>query len=69
MTTTDTISVQEYFCVKEAAPKLGMSPDALRRLIERIAEEKPNGDLVANLGNGIVAFKFGRRKWMVKFPR
>ena len=68
MTSTD-ISVQEYFSIKEAAARLGKTPDALRRLVERIAEKQANGDLVANLGNGIVAFKFGRRRWLVKFPR
>ncbi len=59
---------QEYFTIRDAAPRLGMTPDALRRSCERIAVNTPTG-LRADLGGGIVAIKFGKRKWLIKFPK
>ena len=49
-----------------AAERLSLAPDALRARCRRAA--KRVGDTtVANLGGGIVAFKFGR-SWRIRFP-
>jgi len=49
-----------------AAAKLGIEPDSLRARCRRAAKDA-GGASVAQLGGGIVAFKFGRR-WRVRFP-
>ena len=62
---------QKYFTISQAAQRIGSKPDALRRRCERAAEKLPNGDIIAVLGGGISAFKFGRpagRTWLVMFP-
>jgi hypothetical protein len=64
---TTTSSEQKYFTIAQAARRIGSSPDALRRRCERAATKLLNGNIVAELGGGIRAFKFGRT-WLVTFP-
>jgi hypothetical protein len=55
-----------FLSTELAAHKLGMDADSLRARCRRAA--KGVGDAaVAQLGGGIVAFKFGRR-WRLRFP-
>ncbi len=58
---------QKYFTIAQATKRIGSTPDALRRRCERAARKLPNGDIIAELGGGIRAFKFGRT-WLVTFP-
>jgi hypothetical protein len=52
--------------IDTAAAKLAVAPDALRARCRRAARTVGN-QIEANLGGGIVAFKFGR-SWRVRFP-
>jgi hypothetical protein len=52
--------------VEAAAPRLDLEPDALRARCRRAARRVGDA-VVAKLGGGIVAFKFGR-SWRVRFP-
>jgi hypothetical protein len=54
-----------YEPIELAAPKLGLAPEALRARCRRGAE-RIGGAIVAKLGGGIVAFKFGR-SWRIRF--
>jgi hypothetical protein len=54
-----------WLSVKTAAEYLDMSPDALRRSIERHAVRAPDGGIEANI-DGVHARKFGRA-WRVAF--
>lgn len=53
--------------VEAAATKLGLDPKALRARCRRAAR-RVGDTVVANLGGGITAFKFGRN-WRIRFPR
>lgn len=52
--------------IEVAAERLSVAPDALRARCRRAAR-RVGDTVVANLGGGIVAFKFGR-SWRVRFP-
>ena len=52
--------------IETAAAKLDMAPTALRARCRR-AGRRVGDEVVARLGGGIVAFKFGR-SWRVRFP-
>ena len=58
---------QRYETVASAAPKLGLEPNALRARIRR-SQRDEGGEIVADLGGGIRAFKFGSRSWRLRFP-
>jgi hypothetical protein len=56
------------FSIADAASALGMSPAALRRLIERHARAEGH-EAVARLNGGIVAHKrHGMGRWLVIIP-
>ena len=52
--------------IEVAADRLSLEPDALRARCRRAAR-KVGDEIIAHLGGGIVAFKFGR-SWRVQFP-
>jgi hypothetical protein len=52
--------------VETAAAKLGVHPTALRARLRR-AQRLENGSIVADVGGGITAFKFGS-SWRIRFP-
>jgi hypothetical protein len=60
-------SVSQVFdTIESAAAKLGLDAEALRARCRRAARRE--GDtVVAKLGGGIVAFKFGK-SWRIRFP-
>jgi hypothetical protein len=53
------------YTIEEAAGLLSMSPLALRKRCSRRAR-RIGSDVVANLGDGVVAVKIGRT-WRVRF--
>jgi hypothetical protein len=53
--------------INAAARALGVRPEALRARCRRAAK-RVGGASVANLGGGIIAFKFGS-SWRIRFPR
>lgn len=55
-----------YATIEEASAILQLTPGALRARCRRGAR-KVGRDIVAHLGDGIVAIKFGR-SWRVRFP-
>ena len=55
-----------YETIERAAERLSLDPEALRARCRRGAR-KEGKDIVAYLGAGIAAFKFGR-SWRVRFP-
>ena len=55
-----------YLTIERAAQALQLSPEALRARCRRAARRKGK-DIVAELGDGIVAVKFGR-SWRIRFP-
>jgi hypothetical protein len=56
------------FSIREAARALGMTPDALRRLVERHALREGD-ETVARLTGGITARKrVGMGRWLVQIP-
>lgn len=56
-----------YDNVEIAAAKLGLDPTALRARLRR-AQRAEGRAIVADLGGGITAFKFGS-SWRILFPR
>jgi len=55
----------DYVTIDEAAPRLALTPLALRARCRRAARR--DGRIVAaHLGGGVVAYKFGR-SWRVRF--
>ncbi|WP_437656593.1 hypothetical protein [Sorangium sp. So ce1182] len=62
---TDTAQARGWLSVKTAAEFLDMSPDALRRALERHAVRAPDGGIEAEV-DGVRARKFGRL-WRVQF--
>jgi hypothetical protein len=59
-------AVARMYTVEEAAPLLSLEPSALRARCRRAARRIGN-EVIAHLGGGVVAFKFGR-SWRVQFP-
>ena len=57
---------QLYDTVEVAAVKLSSEPIALRARLRR-AQRREGNAIVADLGGGIHAFKFGRN-WRIRFP-
>jgi hypothetical protein len=57
---------QLYDTVEVAAVKLSSEPVALRARLRR-AQRREGNAIVADLGGGIHAFKFGRN-WRIRFP-
>jgi hypothetical protein len=57
----------EWETIETAAPKLELEPQALRARCRRAAR-KVNGQIVAELGMGVVAKKLGTT-WRVHVPR
>jgi hypothetical protein len=55
-----------YESIETAATKLDLEADALRARCRRAAERQGDA-VIAKLGGGIVAIKFGR-SWRVRFP-
>jgi hypothetical protein len=56
----------DYIPIEEAAPRLALTPVALRARCRRAARREGR-NIVAHLGAGVVAYKFGR-SWRVRFP-
>ena len=56
-----------YDTVGTAAAKLSLEPTALRARLRR-AQRAEGRAIVADLGGGITAFKFGS-SWRISFPR
>ena len=56
---------QAFETIETAAVRLGLDPDALRARCRRAAEQVGDA-IVAQLGGGIVAFKFGK-SWRIRF--
>lgn len=52
--------------IEVAAARLSLDPNALRARCRR-AGRRVGHEVIAHLGGGIVAFKFGR-SWRVRFP-
>ena len=59
--------VTVYDTVEAAAAKLSLDPTALRARLRR-AQRAEGRSVVADLGGGITAFKFGS-SWRISFPR
>ena len=51
--------------IENAAPRLNLTPEALRARCRRVAI-RHGRDVIAYLGAGVTAYKFGRT-WRVKF--
>ena len=62
---TEPEPVRGWLSVKTAAEYLDMSPDALRRTLERHAVRAADGGVEANV-DGVRALKFGRL-WRIQF--
>jgi len=56
----------DYIPIEEAAARLALTPVALRARCRRAARREGR-NVVAHLGAGVVAYKFGR-SWRVRFP-
>jgi len=56
----------DYVPIEEAAARLTLTPIALRARCRRAARREGR-NVVAHLGAGVVAYKFGR-SWRVRFP-
>jgi hypothetical protein len=56
----------DYVPIEEAAARLTLTPLALRARCRRAAR-RVGREIVAHLGAGVVAYKFGR-SWRVHFP-
>jgi hypothetical protein len=56
-----------YETIASAAARLGLSADALRARCRR-AQRRDGRRVIAELGGGITAIRFGRRSWRVLFP-
>ena len=56
----------DYLTIDQAAHRLAMTHDALRKRLARGAVRRGR-DTICELGDGIVAVKFGRI-WRVRFP-
>lgn len=56
----------DYIPIERAAARLALTPVALRARCRRAARREGR-NVVAHLGAGVVAHKFGR-SWRVRFP-
>ncbi len=56
----------QYLTIDAAASRLSMTPLALRKRCTKLAR-KVGKDIKADIGDGIVAVRFGRI-WRVRFP-
>jgi hypothetical protein len=56
----------DYIPIEVAAVRLALTPVALRARCRRAARREGR-NVVAHLGAGVVAYKFGR-SWRVRFP-
>lgn len=56
-----------YLRIEDAAARLAMTPEALRKRLVRGAVRKGK-DIVCELGDGVVGVKFGK-VWRVRFAR
>lgn len=56
-----------YDTVETAAAKLSVDPTALRARLRR-SQRAEGRSIIADLGGGITAFKFGS-SWRISFPR
>jgi hypothetical protein len=65
--TKNTEQVARWYPLRDAASILGVSPDALRKQIERNARRAPDGGIEA-LIDGVRARKFANR-WRVSFGK
>ncbi len=57
--------LRNFVAIEEAAGRLSMSPDALRARCRRNARGRGR-DVIARIGPGVTAFKFGR-SWRIRF--
>ena len=57
--------MSDLLTINEAAPRLGVSPRALRARCRR-NQKREKGEVVARLGAGVVAYKFGV-SWRISF--
>jgi hypothetical protein len=55
-----------WITIDQAAPLVGVGPEALRARCRRAARKR-DGQIIAQLGLGIVAKKFGR-SWRLHVP-
>ncbi|UQA57412.1 hypothetical protein [Polyangium aurulentum] len=62
---SDPAALRGWVCLRTAAEFLGMSPDALRRAVERHAVRASDGGIESHI-DGVRARKFGRQ-WRVAF--
>ena len=60
-------TVPRWYALRDAAPMLGVSPDALRKLFERRAARASDGGTEARV-DGVRARKFANR-WRVSFGK
>jgi len=56
-----------YVTINDAALRLAMTPEALRKRLTRGAVLRGK-DTICELGDGVVGVKFGK-VWRVRFPR
>lgn len=63
--TSDSAGLRGWVCLRTAAQFLDMSPDALRRAVERHAVRASDGGIEAHI-DGVRARKFGRQ-WRIAF--
>jgi hypothetical protein len=55
-----------YYTIEQAAAQLAMTPQALQKRCTRNARIR-GSDVIAELGDGVIAVKFGR-VWRIRFP-
>lgn len=60
------VSQPKYLTTEQAAERLSLSTEALRKRCARAATRRGR-DIIAELGDGVTAVKMGRT-WRVKFP-
>jgi hypothetical protein len=56
----------QYYSIRDAAPRLGLTEQALRARCTRGAVREGR-EVRAHLGDGVIAVKFGR-VWRIRFP-
>jgi hypothetical protein len=62
----DGLGPSAYVTIEHAAARLSTTPVALRARCRRHARRE-NREIVARLGAGVIAYKFGA-SWRVRFP-
>ena len=63
--TASTIEIAQNHTIEDAAGRLSTTPTALRARCRRHARREGR-DVIARLGGGVVAFKFGS-SWRIRF--